>query len=167
LNSRPLINVALTRCLEGRFRQGANLRARVGGRSRCPWATAGDRSPPPVLVRTWHVAWMQTVGTARCRIGCGSGLRDRPSAGEPPQVDGLSAMRLRWADETAIDGHQRHQRLLDKPIRQRAMCSSPAISPRSCWTGQSTAPVPAASRCTSEARPTMSCAAARTESGAT
>jgi hypothetical protein len=25
--------------------------------------TAGDRSFPPVLARTWHAVWMQTTGT--------------------------------------------------------------------------------------------------------
>lgn len=44
----------MTRCLEGRFTQGVNLRAQLGGRSLCPWVTAGDRSFPPVLARMWH-----------------------------------------------------------------------------------------------------------------
>jgi hypothetical protein len=50
---------------------------------------------------------------------------------------------------------------------RRAMCSLPAISPRSCWTGQLMAQVPTASTCTSEARQAMSCAAARMDSGGT
>src|SRR5258707_12277642 len=47
------------------------------------------------------------------------------------------------------------------------MCSLPAISPRSCWTGQLMAQVPTASTCTSEARQAISCAAARMDSGGT
>ena len=35
---------------------GQPARAQVGGRSGCPWVTAGDRSFPPVLARTWHAA---------------------------------------------------------------------------------------------------------------
>jgi len=33
---------------------GQPARAQVGGRSGCPWVTAGDRSFPPVLARVWH-----------------------------------------------------------------------------------------------------------------
>ena len=45
----------MTRCLEGRFRQGVNLRVpRSVADLRCPWVTAGDRSFPPVLARKWH-----------------------------------------------------------------------------------------------------------------
>ena len=50
---------------------------------------------------------------------------------------------------------------------RREMCSLPAISPRSCWTGQLMAQVPTASTCTSEARQAMSCAAALMDSGGT
>lgn len=44
-------------CLEGRFTQRVNLRlGQVGGRSRCPLMTVGDRSFPPALARTWHAS---------------------------------------------------------------------------------------------------------------
>ena len=33
---------------------GQPARSQVGGRWRCPWATASDRSFPPVLARMWH-----------------------------------------------------------------------------------------------------------------
>jgi hypothetical protein len=32
---------------------GQPVRAQIGGRSRCPWVTAGDRSFPSVLAREW------------------------------------------------------------------------------------------------------------------
>ena len=35
---------------------GQPARAQIGGRSRCPWVTAGDRSLPSVLARQWHGA---------------------------------------------------------------------------------------------------------------
>ncbi len=51
--------------LEGRFAQrGQPAGAQVGGRSRCPWVTAGDRSFRPVVVRIRHAAWMQTTGAS-------------------------------------------------------------------------------------------------------
>jgi hypothetical protein len=33
---------------------GQPARVQLGGRLRCPWLTADDRSFPPVLARTWH-----------------------------------------------------------------------------------------------------------------
>jgi hypothetical protein len=51
--------------------------------------------------------------------------------------------------------------------KARAMCSLPAISPRSSWTGQLMAQVPTASTCTSKARQAMSRAAAPMDSGGT
>ena len=50
---------------------------------------------------------------------------------------------------------------------RRAMCSLPAISPRSWWTGQLMAQVPTASTCTSKARLAISHTAARMDSGDT
>jgi hypothetical protein len=50
---------------------------------------------------------------------------------------------------------------------RRAMCSLPAISPRSWWTGQLMAQVPTASTCTSKARQAISRTAARMDSGDT
>jgi hypothetical protein len=47
---------------------------------------------------------------------------------------------------------------------RRATCWLPAISPRSCWTGQLMAQVPTASTRTSKAPQAMSCAAARMDS---
>ena len=35
---------------------GQPAHAQIGGRFRCPWVTAGDRSFPPVLARTWHAS---------------------------------------------------------------------------------------------------------------
>ncbi len=48
--------------------------------------TAGDRSFPPVLARTWHAAWMQTTGTAllaaerRCIVRLRAPAQDSRSA---------------------------------------------------------------------------------------
>jgi len=45
---------------------GQPARTQIGGRSRCPWVTASDRSFPPVLARTWHGCgyprWLLTPG---------------------------------------------------------------------------------------------------------
>ncbi len=43
---------------------GQPARAQIGGRSWCPWVTAGDRSFPLVLVRKWHGACRSTVEDA-------------------------------------------------------------------------------------------------------
>ena len=59
---------------------GQPARAQVGGRSRCPWVTAGDRSFPPVLARIWHASVISTDGcrSGICRGGMGQTAWVRP-----------------------------------------------------------------------------------------
>jgi len=71
---------------------GQPARAEVGSRSGCPWLTAGDRSFPPVLARTWHATWMQTSGACEdkspsaasqwCRWACMRPVVRRPCCTE-------------------------------------------------------------------------------------
>ena len=42
---------------------GQPAHAQIGSYSWCLWVTAGDRSFPSVLARTWHTTWMQPTGT--------------------------------------------------------------------------------------------------------
>jgi hypothetical protein len=50
-----LATLLTDRLLRRSFRAGGQpARVQVGGRSHCPWATAGDRSFPPVLAWMWH-----------------------------------------------------------------------------------------------------------------
>jgi hypothetical protein len=64
-SSRHLVRVwpadlPLRRSFRRRLRPA---RVQVGGRSRCPWVTADDRSFPPVLARMWHT-WAQATWVA-------------------------------------------------------------------------------------------------------
>ena len=48
--------------------RGQPARVQVGGCSRCPWVTAGDRSFPLVLARKWHGACRSTLEGAAAGI---------------------------------------------------------------------------------------------------
>jgi hypothetical protein len=100
---------------------GQPARAQIGGRSRCPWVTAGDRSFPLVLARTWHAATRKGnsvrlpratpallvsasssrsrgVATQRCATsGLGMTVRQRPSA--PARWRWLAGRRIRRSSE--------------------------------------------------------------------
>jgi hypothetical protein len=54
-NDASCVNHDMTPLLRRSFHAGGQpVRVQIGGRSGCPWVTAGDRSFPPVLVRMWH-----------------------------------------------------------------------------------------------------------------
>ena len=60
---------------------GQPAHAHVGGRSRCPWVTAGDRSFPPVLARMWHAAWLQNISSSRSQVLVGTAPARRTQSG--------------------------------------------------------------------------------------
>ena len=68
---------------------GQPTHAQIGGRSRCPWVAAGDRSFPSVLARTWHGLEPEA-------------LVSRPSRQSRSALSAKQAVPLFRADQTAI-----------------------------------------------------------------
>ena len=62
---------------------GQPAHGQIRGRSRCPWLTAGHRSFPPVLARTWHAACMPPATRANRSVSPGRQLIGRMPVPQP------------------------------------------------------------------------------------